>query len=219
VQNQAYSSLELDYSAGTYEGYKAFYNVTGATYAGEEVDVTAANVITSATFTGLTGTPYSSVTETYSNGAVATTTYDFTDQDGQGFNAYQVTEDASSNPLQEVVDNDDGTHTIVGYQNGQTLTTQGDDTFTGGGSSETFVFDSIYGHDAITDFATYLTGAGHDTISLPTSEFANAAAVLNATVDTPQGAVITAADGDTILLMNVSKAMLAANSADLAFHS
>ena len=219
VQNQAYSSLKLDYSAGTYEGYEAFYNVSSESYTGEEIDVTAANVITSATFTGLIGKPYSSVTETYSNGAVATTTYDFTDQDGQGFYAYQATEDANGAPLQEVVDNDDSTHTIVGYQNGETLTTQGDDTFTGGGSNETFVFDSVYGHDTITDFATYLTGAGHDTISLPTSEFLNPAAVLKATVDTPQGAVITAPDGDTIFLMNVSKAVLAANSADLAFHS
>jgi hypothetical protein len=43
VEKQAYSSLELDYSAGTYDGYKAYYDITGQSYTNEEVDVSVSN--------------------------------------------------------------------------------------------------------------------------------------------------------------------------------
>jgi uncharacterized repeat protein (TIGR03803 family) len=219
VTGQSYSSLELDYSAGTYTGYKAYYTITGQPYTGEEVDVSAANAITKAVFTGLTDTPYSSVEEDYSNGAVTGTTYYFTDQTGQNFYAYQAIEDAGGNALQEIVDNDDGSHTIVGYQDNQTFTSIANDTFTGGGANETFVFTPIYGHDTITDFVSYLTGTGHDTISLSTSEFANFAAVLSGAQNVGANVVITAPTGDTITLDNVSKAMLSANAGDFTFHA
>ena len=43
IADQAYSSLKLDYSAGTYEGYQAYYTgVTGQSYTNKEVDVSAA---------------------------------------------------------------------------------------------------------------------------------------------------------------------------------
>jgi YD repeat-containing protein len=60
VTDQAYSSLEEDYSAGTYEGYKAYYTgITGETYANEEVDVSASNQIEKVVYSGMTSTPYS----------------------------------------------------------------------------------------------------------------------------------------------------------------
>jgi hypothetical protein len=219
VTDQAYTSLEEDYSAGVYEGYKAFYSITDRNYTGEEVDVSASNAITGVAYTGLTDTPYSSVQETYANGAVTSTTYDFTDQSGQDYYAYQVTKGANGAPLQEIVDNDDGSHSIVGYQSNQTFTSIGDDNFAGGGASETFVFQPVYGHDTINDFVSYLTGTGHDTISLSTSEFASVSAVLNSTQDVDGSAVITAPNGDTITLVNVSEAMLSANQGDFTFHS
>jgi hypothetical protein len=219
VTDQAYTSLEEDYSAGVYEGYKAFYSITGKTYTGEEVDVSASNAITGVTYTGLTDAPYSSVQETYANGAVTSTTYDFTDQSGQDYYAYQVTKGANGAPLQEIVDNDDGSHSIVGYQSNQTFYSIGDDNFTGGGANETFVFQPVYGHDTINDFVSYLTGTGHDTISLSSSEFANVSAALNGTQDVDGSAVITAPNGDTITLVNVSEAMLSANPGDFTFHA
>ena len=219
VTDQAYTSLEEDYSAGVYEGYKAFYSITGRNYTGEEVDVSASNVITGVAYTGLTGAPYSSVQETYANGALTSTTNDFTDQSGQDYYAYQVTKGANGDPLQEIVDNDDGSHSIVGYQSNQTFYSIGDDNFTGGGANETFVFQPVYGHDTINDFISYLAGTGHDTISLSTSEFANVSAVLNATQDVDGSAVITAPNGDTITLVNVSVAMLSAHPGDFTFHA
>ena len=46
IADEAYSSLKLDYSAGTYEGYQAYNTgVTGQAYTNEEVDVSAANNI------------------------------------------------------------------------------------------------------------------------------------------------------------------------------
>ena len=62
IADQAYSSLKLDYSAGTYEGYQAFYTgITGQSYTSEEVDVSAANQLEKVVYSGMTSTPYSSV--------------------------------------------------------------------------------------------------------------------------------------------------------------
>ena len=69
IVDQAYSSLKLDYSAGTYEGYQAYYTgITGQSFTSEEVDVSAANQIGEVVYSGMTSTPYSSVEEDYSGG-------------------------------------------------------------------------------------------------------------------------------------------------------
>ena len=214
----SYQSLEEDFSGGAMTGYKLFLSVSGQTYTNEEIDVSAANKVTGAIFSGITAEPFSSVQETFSNGALTSATYGFTNQDGQGFSAFQIVKNAAGAVQEEIVDNDDGSHTILGFQNNLTFNSIGDDVFTGGGSGETFVLQAVYGHETITDLVTYLSGAGHDILSFSTSEFANATAVLNAITDTSAGAIITAANGDTVTLLGVSKAMLAANTADLAFH-
>ena len=70
--DQAYSSLKLAYSAGTYERYQAFYTgITGQSFTGEEVDVSAANQFEKVVSSGMTSTPYSSVEQDYSGGALA----------------------------------------------------------------------------------------------------------------------------------------------------
>lgn len=94
-----------------------------------------------------------------------------------------------------------------------------DDTFTGGGASETFVFQPIYGSDTITDFYQYTSGATHDTISLSTTEFANFAAVTGAATNVGGNVVITAADGDMLTLSNLNTSTLAGLSADFTFHA
>jgi hypothetical protein len=222
VTGQAYSSLEEDYSAGTYEGYKAYYTgITGQSYTGEEVDVSSTNQLEKVVYTGMSSTPYSSVEVDYSAGAVSGEIYDFTDVTNPSYYAYQVEENASGSvALQETIDNTDGSHTIIGLGAAdQTFTSIGDDTFTGGGANETFVFQPIYGSDTITDFYQYTSGATHDTISLSTSEFANFAAVLSGAQNVGANVVITAPTGDMITLDNVSKAMLSANAGDFTFHA
>ena len=217
VSGQAYGSIEEDYSAGVYQGYKAFYTPTGQSFTTEEVDVSVANVITKVAYTGLSNAPYSSVEQTYLNGAVTGSVYDFTNAAGVSFSAYQTIEDASGNALQEIVDNNDGTHTIVGYQANQTFMSIGDDTITGNATGDTFVFNPIFGQDTITDFASHLAGAGHDTISFSTNEFANFAAMYAAASDSALGATISATDGDLLTLTGVTKAQISANASDFKF--
>jgi hypothetical protein len=220
VTGQSYSSLEEDYSAGTYEGYKAYYAITGQSYTTEEVDVSAANQITKIVYSGMSSTPYSSVEEDYSNGVVSSEIYDFTNVTGARYYAYQVDENASGVAQQEILDNNDGSHTMIGLgAAGQTFTSIGDDTFTGGGASETFVFQPIYGSDTITDFYQYTSGATADTISLSTSEFANFAAVLSGAQNVGANVVITAPTGDTLTLSNLTTTTLAGLSADFTFHT
>jgi T5SS/PEP-CTERM-associated repeat protein len=220
VTGQAYSSLEEDYSAGTYTGYKAYYTITGQSYTGEEVDVSATNQLEKVVYTGMSSTPYSSVEEDFSAGALNGEIYDFTNVSGTSYYAYQVQENASGVAQQEILDNNDGSHTIIGLgAAGQTFTSIADDTFTGGGANETFVVTPIFGSDTITDFYQYTSGATHDTISLSTSEFANFAAVLGGAQNVGANVVITATDGDTLTLDNVSTAMLNANPGDFTFHA
>jgi hypothetical protein len=220
VTGQAYSSLEEDFSAGTYEGYKAYYTITGQSYTGEEVDVSATNRITKVVYTGMSSTPYSSVEQDYSAGALTDVIYDFTNVSGASAYAYQVEDNSSGVAQQEIYDNNNGSHTIIGLGAvNQTFTSIADDTFTGGGASETFVFQPIYGSDTITDFASYLTGATHDTISLSTSEFANFAAVLAGAQNVGANTVITATNGDTLTLANMTTTALAANPGDFTFHA
>ena len=97
----------------------------------------------------------------YSNGALEDVVYSFTNVSGANAYAYQVTDNASGAGLQETFDNRDGSHRIIGLANNQTLTSIGDDKMTGGGSGATFLLNAVYGHDTITDFSTYATGASH----------------------------------------------------------
>jgi probable HAF family extracellular repeat protein len=219
VENQAYSSLELDYSAGAYEGYKAYYtDIAGQIYTGQEVDVTSAGQITKVVDTGMASTPYSSVEEDFSDGALTGVVYGFTDVTGASYYAYQVSENASNVALQETLDNNDGSHTIIGFGGvDQTFTSIGDDTITGGAGFETFVFHAIYGADTITDFYKYTAS---DKISLPSSEFADFQAVqAAAATNAGNNVVITAADGDTLTLAGMNTTTLAGLSADFTFHS
>jgi serralysin len=223
VTGQAYSSLELDYSAGTYTGYKAYFSAIGHLLSQpytQEVDVSAANQLEKVVYSGTSSTPYSSVEVDYSNGAVSGEIYDFTNVTGASAYAYQVDENASGLPQQEIFDNNDGSHTIIGIgAANQTFTSIADDTFTGNGANETSVFTPVYGHDTITDFYRYTSGSTQDTISLSTSEFANFAAVLSDAQNVGANTVITATNGDTLTLSNLDTSTLATLSTDFTFHS
>ena len=114
IVDQAYSSLELDYSAGTYEGYQAFYTgITGQSYTSEEVDVSAAGQLEKVVYSGMTSTPYSSVEADYSGGALADFIYDFTNVTGASYYSYQVEENASGAMLQETLDLNSGGHDLI----------------------------------------------------------------------------------------------------------
>lgn len=85
-------------------------------------------------------------------------------------------------------------------------------------SGTTFVFTPGFGQQTLSDLR--LAGPNHDTIDLPSSEFASFAQVLLDTQDTAQGAVISnPGNGDTLLLVGVSKSELAQHKADVSFHA
>ena len=117
----------------------------------------------------------------------------------------------------ETLYNNDGTHSITGFVGGQVLHSGFDDTMTGGGRLETFVFNPHFGQDEITDFRA--TGAGHDTISLSSTEFSSIAQVLAHTHNVDGGAVIDVGHYQTITLDNVSTAELKANQHDFKLHA
>ena len=214
IVDQAYSSQQLDYSAGTYEGYQAYYTgVTGQSYTGEEVDVSAANQIEEAVYSGMTLTPYSSVEEDYSGGALADVIYNFTNVTGASYNSYQVEENPSGAALQETLDLNSGGHDPIALASGQTLTSLGDDTMTGNGAT-TFLLNAVYGADTIAN----LTGG--DIVSMPNSEFSSFTALSAAASFGTGAAVITAGDGDTLTLDGITtSAQLHSLSGDFTFHA
>jgi Ca2+-binding RTX toxin-like protein len=112
-----------------------------------------------------------------------------------------------------------GSHLQRGYADGLTFDSLGNDRMTGGGASETFVFDPGFGADVVTDFAQHLSGAGADTISVSTSQFADFAALLAATRKSGANVVITAPNHDTITLLDMTRSLVASHVGDFAFHA
>jgi hypothetical protein len=171
----------------------------------------------------MTTTPYSSVEQDYSGGALAGTVYGFTDVTGASYYADQIEENAQGALVQTTYDLNNGGHAIIGAQSDLTLTSVGDDVMTGGGSSETFVFNPIFGSDKITDFAAHDSGGSHDTISLSTTDFANFAIVLNDATASGAGGgnttIVSTTTHDALTLNGVTTSELATLSADFAFHA
>ena len=112
-----------------------------------------------------------------------------------------------------------GAHTVEVKAAGQTLTSQFYDTFVNQAAADTtFVFDPGFGHDTIKNLL--YGGPNHDTVALPSADFASFSQVLHDTQNTPNGAVIhDNTSGDTILLAGVTKAELAHHKADVSFHA
>lgn len=123
-------------------------------------------------------------------------------------------------PFALVTTNANLTTQTVGHGNGLTIAvTPGVDVLTGGGANETFVFDPNFGQAEITDAATNFTSSLHDVFSLPTTEFASFAAVIADARQAGTGTIITAANGDSLMLDGVSLGMLQAAKSDFLFHS
>lgn len=96
-----------------------------------------------------------------------------------------------------------------------------DDVLTGGRDSDVFVFKPHFGHDVIIDFAVMQSysaiGPNHDVLEFGSSIFADAAALFAHSADTSDGVLITANDGDSVLLENATLAMFQAHPEDFHF--
>jgi hypothetical protein len=216
IEDKAYSSLELDYSAGAYEGYKAYYTgVTGQSFTNEEVDVSAGGQLEKVDYSGMTSTPYSSVEQDYAGSILSDDIYSFTDVKGQPYYAYQVEETPGGAGLQETLDLNNGGHDLIALASGQTLTSLGGDVMTGSATgSTTFLLNAIYGHDTIANLTS------SDFVSMPDSEFTSFTAISGAATFGTGGAVIKAGDGDTLTLSGITtSAELHALSGDFTFHA
>ncbi|GHB50661.1 hypothetical protein GCM10007094_44710 [Pseudovibrio japonicus] len=108
--------------------------------------------------------------------------------------------------------NGDGRVDIVGFgETGVSVAMDiADDILSGGAGDDTFVFTGgSFGHDIITDF---VAGAGsEDSIRFATDFFADFNAVLAATSNSGNNAVITFNDGNSVTLNGVDKADLHAD--------
>ncbi len=109
------------------------------------------------------------------------------------------------------------------FGNGDNLTigaVAGQDTITCNGSGDTFVFNPNFGTSSVTDFYAHLgSAAGHDTLSLPVSEFTNFAALLQDASQSGNSVMLTANNGDHLNLPNMTLATLKANTSDFKFHA
>jgi hypothetical protein len=142
----------------------------------------------------------------------------------RGYHALIDTYDSSgelvpADLLSQTYDMNNGSHILRGYADGLTFDSLRNDTMTGGGDSETFVFNPGFGADKVTDFAAHLTGAGADRISVATSQFADFSALLAATRNSGANVVITAPNHDTITLFDMTRRLVAAHSGDFSFHA
>jgi hypothetical protein len=91
---------------------------------------------------------------------------------------------------------------------------QPNDTLTGGGGSNTFVFNLSFGKETVKDF-----NVGQDVLRFDHTLFANATAsqVLSQTHDSKAGAVIVVDAHDTVTLTGVTVAQLQSHSSDFFF--
>jgi hypothetical protein len=109
---------------------------------------------------------------------------------------------------------------MTGEGNELTIVASGaDDSITARGSGETFVLHGAFGQVTITDFAARDQGAGHDVISLPTTDFRSFTAVLGAASNAGRNVVIAAQGGDKLTLDNLSVSALRGLAADFRFHA
>ena len=218
----SYSLIGTDYNyAGAYLGEKLITPViTGKPYTGEEQDYGAAGNLRRVALTGVTGQSYTSIEYDYDkSGASTGVTYEVTDAPGESYFVGQLHDGAGGVPRWETAELENGGYQITGEANGVTLVGHGDDVMTGGGSNETFVLHANFGADTITDFSSHDRGALHDTISLPTADFANFDALLSAATNSGANVSISAPRGQTLTLDGLDVATLAGLAADFKFHS
>ena len=212
-QNQAYSSLELDYQGGTLAGYKIFYTgVTGQAYTAEEVDVSAAGQLEKVVLQGMSSTPYSSIELDYANGATTRAVLGYTNVTSQNYYADQIVTDGSWVSQQEIFDLNSGGHALDALVGGQTLTSLGEDTMTGSGAT-TFALNPIYGADTITNFV-----AG-DTVSLSAQEYAQLGSALQGATSSGGNSTLHFSNGDTLTFDNLTPTRLARMISQFTSHA
>jgi hypothetical protein len=219
VVGQAYSSYAYTYDSGNnLTGAQYFFTgVEGEAYSSYEQDFDGTNTFLGSKYfyTDVQGQPYSSYeVDLDADGMQTGSKWFYTGVTGQAFSSYQQILDGQSNLALEIFDNDDGTHTLVGYQDGQTIESVHNDTITGGGTGVTFAFGANFGQAVLQDFASQ---SATDMIQLPALEFADFSAFLSATVQSAGDTLTTAANGDSLTIKNMTTGTLQGLSGQFSF--
>lgn len=128
---------------------------------------------------------------------------------------------SDGSPLTTTRDLVNGTDVVDVLAGGQTLASHSFDTFDDHGQpGNTFVFEPGHGLDIVRSFRG--DGADHDVLSFASADFDGSLAELLQNTRPLQGGsclITDPASGDTVRLSGVSKAQLAANPGDIAFHA
>lgn len=206
---QVYSSWENEYANGNgvLTGQRYYQSdITGQDYTGYVVELNAGGQKIGETWTGVTGQSYTAYEYEYANGdgVVTGITHYFTNVQKTEYASYQLDYDVSgttSTEAQIIYNMNDGSHTIKGLlSTPQTLHSIFDDAMTGGTGADSFVYAPLFGTSVITDFNA---GEG-DTITLPTSEFADFAYVQAHSTVAGGNTVIVGSNGDSITLNGIT---------------
>lgn len=119
------------------------------------------------------------------------------------------------------VNNNDGTNTTTVTETDATVQALPFETIRNGGeANNTFVFDPGHGLGIVQQFRG--KGADHDTLSFKGADFGNSIAEVLAHTHQYKGVGTYIGDpvsGDAVRITNISKAELAVNKADIAFHA
>lgn len=201
---QLYSLWQNEYANGDglLTGQTFFQTgITGQAYTGYEVGLDGTGHKISEVWSGVTGQPYSSYEYDYANGdgVLTGSKYYFTNIQSQLYSSYQHDLDASGAEILKILNNNDGSHTIIGFGQNQTIQSIFNDTTTGGGGVDVFAYQAFFGQASITDFTS-----ADDTIALPTSEFANYAFLQSNSAVVGGNLLITGSNGDTLTLQHVT---------------
>jgi hypothetical protein len=185
-------------------------------YTRQEDDINSLGQDVSDTYTQANGKVYLQDQEVYKSNGASTLYYTAgTYFDSLDYYFQQIDLSPNYATLQQSFWNNDGTHTEIGSANHQQLLALGDDTMTGGGNNETFVFKAHPGNETITDFIA--TGAGHDVVSLPKSEFGSIAQILADVTQSGSDAVLALGPHSSITFDNVTASAL--THADFKLHA
>ena len=149
--------------------------------------------------TGIAGAPYRALE------------YDYGGDGSYSYDAYG----AHGASLVDAADNFDGTHSIEAAANDQQLYSIHNDTMTGNGTGETFVFFPNFGRDEVTDFRA--TGSGHDYVDLTNTQMHKLAQVIAHTTMQGGNAVLHLYANETVTLDGVTKAQLKAHPGNFLF--
>lgn len=193
---------ELGYAA-TQDNYDF---VTGAYTGSDYIRANGSLEFTSS----VVANPDGSTSTTFSGGNY------FNDKD---YYAFTDTYDADGTLVTHEQSDQDGSRTVDVTAANRSVASQDLDTFNAAGQpSTTFVFTPGYAQDVVNGFD--VGGAGHDVLSLPQADFGSLADVLSHTRTLSGSAVITdPVSGDTLTLVDVTKAQLRQHPGDFTFHA